>query len=207
MAEIIPSINVQTFAEVQERVKKVEPFVSWCHLDVTDGIFSQHKTWNNSADLPSLETALKAEAHLMVKEPEKMLASWLKRPIARVIVHLEAVSDMDWVIQRCRDAGIEIGVAINPGTAWEGLKPWLEKVDLVQTLAVKPGPSGQNIAENTYEKIANIHKSCPRCIIELDGGVNLETGKRAAECGASILVAGSYVFNALDIQKAIEDLK
>lgn len=207
MVEVIPSINCQTFVEVQGQVKKIEPFVSWCHLDVTDGIFSQHKTWNNPADLPSLETTLKAEAHLMIKEPEKQLVEWLKRPIARIIVHLEVVSDMDWVIKTCREVGVEIGIAINPETSWEGLLPWFDKVDLVQTLAVKPGPSGQKIAENTYEKIANIHKSCPRCIIELDGGVNLETGKRAMESGASVLVAGSYIFNAFDIQKAIEDLK
>lgn len=207
MTEIIPSINVQTFAEVQERVKKVEPFVSWCHLDVTDGIFSQHKTWNNPADLSMLDTKLKAEVHLMMREPEKVIENWLKRPIARIIVHLEAVSDMDWIIKECREDGVEIGIAINPETAWEGLQPWLEKVDLVQTLAVKPGPSGQNIAENTFEKIANIHKFCPWCIIEADGGVNSKTAQRAKECGASVLVAGSYIFNASDIQKAIEDLK
>ena len=94
MVEVIPSINCQTFEEVQERVKKIEPYVSWCHLDVTDGIFSKHTTWNNPADVSFLDTKLKAEVHLMVQEPEKIIDQWLIRPIRRVIVHLEAVKDV-----------------------------------------------------------------------------------------------------------------
>lgn len=207
MIQVIPSINVQTFAEVKERIKKVEPYVSWCHLDITDGVFSTHKTWNNPADLPMLDTKLKAEAHLMVREPEKILEDWLKRPIARVVVHLETVSDMDWIIQKCRTAAIEIGLAINTETSWELLKQWLNKVDIVQTLAVPPGPSGQKIHEGIYDKISNIHKTCPQCIIEIDGGINPESAKRASAGGASVLVAGSFIFNADDIKIAIESLR
>ena len=83
MVEIIPSINAQTFREVQEKIKKIEPHVSWCHLDVTDGIFSTHPTWNNPADLADLKTKLYAEVHLMAMSPEAIVGEWLQPPIDR----------------------------------------------------------------------------------------------------------------------------
>ncbi|QQG45387.1 MAG: hypothetical protein HYW89_00400 [Candidatus Sungiibacteriota bacterium] len=205
--EIIPSINVRTFEEVQERVKKVEPYVKWCHLDVTDGIFSKHLTWHNPADLPLLDTKLNVEVHLMVSEPEKVIDQWLVKPIKRVIVHLEAVSDIDLIVKKCREADVEVGLAINPETFWGKLEPWFKKVDIYQTLAVHPGPSGQQIQEEIYDKIIHIRKSCPGCIIEVDGGINPETAKKAVESGANLLVAGAYIFNSFDIQTAVNQLK
>lgn len=209
MVQVIPSINVRTFEEVQERVKKVEPYVKWCHLDVTDGIFSKHLTWHDPRDLPKLSTSQvdNFEAHLMVGEPERMIDKWLVRPIKRVIVHLEAVSDMDFIIKKCRDAGVEIGLAINPETFWGKLEPWFDKADMVQVLAVHPGPSGQQIQEDIYDKIIHIRKSCPRCIIEVDGGINPETAKKAVTAGANLVVAGAYIFNSVDVPGAIKLLR
>ena len=158
MTEIIPSINVPTFEEVQERVKKVEPYVTWCHLDVTDGIFSKHPTWRDPDDLPKLDTRLKIEVHLMVEKPERVIDQWLVGPVKRLIVHLEATQDAELIIQKCRAAGVEIGLAINPETSWEALAPWFGKVDMVQTLAVHPGLSGQLPDETTGDKIINIRR-------------------------------------------------
>lgn len=227
MAEIIPSINVRTFEEVEDRIKKVEPYVKWCHLDVTDGIFSKHLTWHNPADLPHLAgflselvgsdptkqglTLLKTlniEVHLMIAEPEKNIDQWLVRPVKRVIVHFEAARDLDLIIKKCREAGIEIGLSINPETFWGRLEPWLRKVDIYQTLAVHPGPSGQEVDwPEMLGKIRHIRERCPSCIIEVDGGVNPESAKKAVEAGANLLVAGAYIFGSEDIKKAIEELK
>lgn len=206
MIEIIPSINAQTFTEVQERVKKVEPYVSWCHLDVTDGIFSAYPTWNNSRDLSSLRTKLKCEAHLMIAEPEKVIDQWLVKPIKRVIVHWEATRDFDLIIQKCRNAGIEIGLAINSETSWEKLEPWFGKVDMVQILAVNPGPSGQKMGEEILEKVRSVRNICPQCIIEVDGGINTDTAKKVKETGANILVAGSVIFSGENIREIILQL-
>lgn len=206
MIEVIPSINVRTFEEAKERIKKVEPYVKWCHLDITDGVFSKHPTWHNPSDLPFLQTKLKAEAHLMVENPEKVIDQWLVKPIKRVIVHLEATKDLELIIQKCREAEIEIGIAINPETFWDKLQPWCGKVDLFQILTVKPGPSGQKIDEGSFDKIAHLRRSCPGCKIEIDGGINPDTAKLAKEAGADILVAGAYLFNSSDIQRAIQDL-
>lgn len=206
MVEIIPSINSPTFAGVKEKIAKVEPFVKWCHLDVTDGIFSKHLTWHDPSDLLNFETTLNFETHLMVQEPEKILDQWLIKLIKRIIVHLEAVSDMDLIIKKCRESNIEIGLAVNPETFWGRLQPWCAKVDLFQILTVKPGPSGQKMDETSFDKIAHLHQNCSGSKIEIDGGINPETARKAREAGADILVVGAYLFNSHNIQKAIQEL-
>lgn len=207
MIEIIPSINARTFEEVQERIAKVEPHVEWCHLDVTDGVFSTHPTWREPADLTRLNTHLRLEVHLMVEEPERVIDEWLVKPVTRVIVHAEAVKDMPMLIKKCRDVGIQIGLAIRPDTSWEALVPWLAQVDLLQILAVNPGPSGQKMDEGTVDKLVHLRRECPDCLIEVDGGITLETGRRMATQGANILVVGSAIFSASDIGHAIMEFK
>lgn len=207
MVEIIPSINVRTFEEVRERIKKVEPYVNWAHLDITDGVFSKHPTWNEPQDLLNFETKLNLEVHLMVENPEKVLEQWLVGRIKRVIVHLEATKNLDLIIQKCHEAGVQIGLALNPETPWQKASPWFKKVDTILMLEVHPGPSGQPVAEDAFEKVASIHESCPECIIEFDGGVNPETAQKAREAGASILIAGNYIFGSRDTKQAIEILR
>ena len=229
MVVIIPSINAPTLEEVQNKIKQVEPYVQWCHLDVTDGIFSKHLTWHNPADLPLLDTKLKVEVHLMVENPEKHIGQWLARPvrspmpkasadakgrltsngvnpIKRVIVHLEAAKDIDFIIQKCREAGVEIGLAIRPDTFWGKLKPWLKKIDLIHILAVSPGPSGQKMAEDTYDKLKHLREACPDCQIEIDGGVGPENIDKLKQAGADILVIGSAIFNNPDPAKELAEL-
>ena len=196
MIEVIPSINSPTFEEVREKIKLIEPHVQWCHLDVTDGVFSNHLTWHNPADLPLLDTKLKAEVHLMVENPEKYIGQWLISPIKRIIVHLEAVKDLDFIIQKCREADVEIGLSIKPDTSWEKIKPWFGRVDLIHVLAVNPGPSGQKMAEETLDKVQHLRANCPDCQIEIDGGVNLENLDRLERAGANMLVVGGAIFNS-----------
>lgn len=207
MIEIIPSINVRTFEEVQERIRKVEPYVQWCHLDITDGIFSKHITWNNPVDLSLLVTTLKVEVHFMVQEPEKTIDQWLVKPIKRIIVHIEAAKNIDFIIEKCRSVGVAVGLAANPETPWEKLEPWFGKIDMVQTLAVHPGPSAQKFDEGVYKKIMHIRTACPHCIIEVDGGVNNNTTKKILDTGANVLVAGAAIFGAADIRAVISELK
>mgnify|MGYP001575715192 FL=1 len=206
MIEIIPSINSPDFEGIVEKVKKVEPYVQWCHLDVTDGIFSKHLTWHNPADLPLLQTSLKVEVHLMVENPEKHIGQWLISPIKRVIVHLEATKDIDFIIQKYHEAGTEVGLSIGPDTFWGKLKPWLKKIDLIHVLAVNPGPSGQKMAEDTYEKLKHLREVCPNCRIEIDGGVNIENIGQLARAGANLFVVGAAIFNNPSPEKALTEL-
>lgn len=207
MVEVIPSINVRTFEEVKERIKKVEPYARWCHLDVTDGIFSKHLTWHDPRDLVNFETPLNLEVHLMVSEPEKIIDQWLVKPVKRLIFHIEAMKDPEFIIKKCRGAGTEVGFAINPETFWGQLQPWFNQVEILQVLTVHPGPSGQKPEwPEMLDKVVHLRKSCRACIIEVDGGVNPETAKKAVGAGANLLVAGNYIFSSDDIGHAIINL-
>lgn len=207
MVEIIPSINALTFSEVQEKITKVEPYVSWCHLDVTDGVFSTHATWNKPSDLVQLQTRLSVEVHLMVQNPERVLEEWLVKPIKRIIVHLEAVKDMSFILEKCQKAEIEIGMSIRPDTHWDKFIPYFNKINYISVLAVSPGPSGQKMAENTFNKVKNLKENCPSCLIEVDGGVNINNIASAAQEGAGVLVVGSAIFDSPDAGKEINKLK
>ncbi len=207
MTEIIPAINTDSFEEVRRRIKLVEPFAEWIQLDVADGTFTKNTTWHEPEDLLSFETPLKIEAHLMINDIEERLENWLIAPVKRVIFHLEASRDPDFVIEKCRAAGKEVGIAIGPDTPWTQLVPYFGKVDLFQILGVHPGLAGQKFIEDNFDKIIHIRKECPKCIIEVDGGIDKATAKKAIKAGADIIVAASAIFSAKDIKKAIDMLQ
>jgi len=204
---IITSINSTDFKEVKEKIRKVENVAEWAHLDISDGTFSKHLTWCNPKDLAGFNSKIKMEAHLMVANPEKKIAEWLKSPVKRIIVHLEAAGDLDFIIKKCRESGKEIGLAVNPETFWEKLESWFNKVDLFLLLAVSPGPSGQKISEGTFEKIKKLRAACPECKIEADGGANTNNINELARAGVDFLVVGSAVFDSDNPAENIEKLK
>ncbi len=206
-AEIIPAINTDSFEEAIRRIKLIEPFVEWVQLDICDGTFTKNTTWHNAADLLALETSLNIEVHLMINDIEERVENWLIAPVKRIIFHLEAAKDPDFVIEKCRKAGKEVGIAINPDTAWTKLVPYFKKADLFQVLGVYPGLAGQKFQEDNLDKIIHLRKECPKCIIEVDGGMDKETAKRAVKAGANIINVATAIFGAKDIKKAIEELK
>ena len=120
---------------------------------------------------------------------------------------LEAAHDPMLVFEKIKEAEKEVGVAIRPETKWQKLAPFLEKADLVQTLAVPPGQAGQAFRPEILEKIRHIREAAPKVIIEVDGGINLETGRECAKAGASILVSANYIFGSKNIEEAINSLK
>lgn len=206
-AEIIPAVNTDSFEEVKRRIKLVEPFSKWVQLDICDGTFTKNTTWHNAGDLLAIETPLKIEVHLMVNDIDQRMEEWLIAPVQRIIFHLETAKDPDFIIDKCKKAGKEVGIAIGPDTSWTKLVPYLKKVDLFQILGVYPGLAGQKFQEECFDKIRHLRKECPECIIEVDGGMDKETAKKAVEAGANILTAASAIFNAENVEKAIEELR
>lgn len=205
--EIIPSINVSDFSEIKRRLKLVEQFVSWVHLDVSDGVFSKHVSWHESKDLIGFESKIKIEVHLMTSNPEKNIENWLMTPASRIIFHQEATRSHNLIIEKIHEAKKEAGVAIKPTTPWLKLFPYLGQVELLQVLGVDPGPSGQKLDESILHKIGHIRRICDPCIIEVDGGVNQENANAIAKEGANILVVGNAVFNSDNIENAIKKLQ
>ena len=207
MVEIIPSINVSDFDELKKRIKKIEPYAKWAHLDVSDGVFTKHVSWHEPKDLVGFKTKLKLEVHLMIQSPEKEIEEWLIKPVSRIIFHQEATRDHWVLIKKIKEAKKEAGIAIKPDTPWLKLFPYLGKVEVLQLLAVSPGPSGQEFSEEVPHKLGHIRSLCKSCIIEVDGGVNKRAAARCIKEGANLLVAGKAIFESKNISKTIKELK
>lgn len=222
MIEIIPTIIAKDFQELQEKIKKVEPYVDWIQLDVMDGKFVPNATWNNPEDLKKLPTKTKFEVHLMIIKPEEKIDQWKKSGVKRIIFHFESTKHSEEIIRKIKKAGLEAGIAINPQTSIEVLDPFLEVanfglgegqinlanlIDLVLIMTVQPGQGGQRLLEETLPKIKSLRAKYSDVKIEVDGGINLETAPKVIQAGANILAAGSAIFKSNNIRQTIEAFK
>lgn len=209
MIEIIPSINHYDPAEIRRRINLVAPYVQWVHVDVSDGIFSSMKIFNDPAALYDFQTPVNIELHLMIDKPEDHIAAWLKTGTKRFLVHIESTKDFCGVWERLQAAGAETGLAMKPETAIETYDPHAEFVKYVLVLGVTPGPSGQDMQPGMVEKVMRLRRKHPDCIIEVDGGVSLTKGtaKKVLEAGANVLCSGAEIFSSTDIGKTIEEFR
>ncbi|OHA04379.1 MAG: hypothetical protein A2934_04710 [Candidatus Sungbacteria bacterium RIFCSPLOWO2_01_FULL_47_10] len=207
MVEIIPAINSKTWDDAVSKIRKVEPYANWVHIDIADGTFTPNTLWHNSLDLVGFQTNLKLEIHMMEDDPEERIDHWFLQPVKRIIVHWEAVRDMDYIIEECRKEKVEIGIAIADLTSWTVLRQYINKIDMVQVLCVPAGVSGQGFHGHNLLKIRHLRKLCPHCTIEVDGGMTPETAGECVKMGANIVAAASYIFGSKDIKKAIEELQ
>lgn len=205
MVQIIPAINAETWEDVVRKIRIVEPYVDWLHIDVADGTFTPNSLWHDPSDLVTLATKCDIEIHFMANRPEERLERWLAARVKRMIVHHEVVRDLGFITGKCRDANIEVGLAADSHTSWMALAQFAGSVDLLQVLAVHAGKGGQEFEHHNIEKIRDLRASAPKAIIEVDGGM---TPPLAAECrtaGANIIVAGSYIFDHQDPSLAIRE--
>lgn len=226
MSEIIPTILVNTFDEVKKRIKAVEGYVNWVHLDIMDGIFVYNETWPHSVipgvakrgkaflkeleKLKKLKTKIKIEAHLMVEKPEEEFDDWLK--IAdRVIVHFESkITNRELgireLIEKAHKKKKGIGLTLNPETHYAVATPFLKDLDLVLFMTVQPGWGGQELKEWVLNKIEFLRKKWPKGNIEVDGGVNDENISKIVQSGANLICAGTFIYRSQDIKQAIKNL-
>ena len=210
--QVIPSINAQSFEEARVLIEKAEKFLSgdnlWIHIDVGDGIFTPNKGWGNPSEFKSLNVqSLKVEVHLMVEGPDAAVLPWLEAGVKRIIVHVESIEDPDALLGLCQEFEAELGLAISPDTKVEELKSYFNKIRFYQVLAVSPGLAGQTFKPVVLGKIKFLRQNVPNAIIEVDGGINLETAESVKKAGADVVVSASYILNGRDPQKAYLELK
>lgn len=210
---ISPSILSANFSDLTGEMDMLNRSeADWIHLDIMDGVFVP----NISFGFPVLKhvarlTRKPLDVHLMIIQPEKFIPE-VKALGAHVMnVHYEACPHLHRVVQQIRDAGIQPAVTINPATPVSLLKDIVGDLYMVLVMGVNPGFGGQKFIEHTVDKVRELRELLTQtgseALIEVDGGVNLETGARLIEAGADILVVGNAVFSATDPVKAIWALK
>jgi ribulose-phosphate 3-epimerase len=182
------------------------------HLDVMDGVFVPNISFGFSVIEAVAKVSKKPlDVHLMVVHPEKWIDKLKSIGATYVNVHQEACVHLDRVIYAIHQAGMKAAVTLNPSTPVAMLEDVIADLDMVLLMSVNPGFGGQKFIPNTLAKVRRLRKmiaeSGSKAIIEIDGGVNAETGKQLAEAGADVLVAGSYVFGSQDPIGAISSLK
>ena len=214
MAHLVsPSVLSCDFANIQRDVEMInESEADWFHVDVMDGVFVP----NISFGFPVIE-AIKRHAkkpldvHLMIEDPGRYIDDFAKAGADILTVHYEACPHLHRTIQQIKEKGMKAGVALNPHSSVDLLEHVIKDIDLVLIMSVNPGFGGQKFIPNTELKVAQaknlINHHGSHALVEVDGGVNGQTGETLVKSGADVLVAGSYVFKSDDPVKTISELK
>lgn len=210
--QVSPSLLSADFANLQRDVEMLNASAAdMIHLDVMDGVFVP----NISFGFPVIKAVQKIatkplDVHLMIVEPQKFVSQVRDCGAEIMNVHYEVCPHLHRTIQQIKDAGMKSGVTLNPATPVSMLEDIVTEVDMVLLMSVNPGFGGQKFIPGTLKKVAQlrqlINQSGSKATIQVDGGVNMETGALLAQAGADILVAGNFVFSAEDPIATIEAL-
>lgn len=212
MTQVSPSLLSADFCHLHRDLEMLNASdASMIHLDVMDGVFVPNISFGFPLIKAISTIATKPlDVHLMIVDPGRYVNQVRDCGADIMNVHYEACTHLDRVVQHIHQAGMKAAVTINPATPVEMLTDILDELDMVLIMSVNPGFGGQKFIHRAIDRTARLRRmidnSASKALIEIDGGVNLETGKALVDAGADILVAGNYVFSAPDPKAAIAGL-
>lgn len=213
MTIVAPSLLAANFLNLEQEVDFLNKSnADYIHIDIMDGVFVPNISFGFSVTEAVNRIAKKPlDFHLMIANADNYLEQCVASGAKIISVHAEASPHLHRTVSRIRELGAKAGVVLNPHTPVNVLETILVDLDLVLLMSVNPGFGGQKFIEHTVDKVAKLRSMAdtlnPDLVIEVDGGVNLETGKKLVEAGANMLVAGSFVFNSNDRMGTIDQLK
>ncbi len=210
---IAPSILSADFGRLNEEVKEVEQAgADWIHVDVMDGHFVPNITIGPAVvESVRKATELPLDVHLMIENADAYVKDFASAGSDIITVHVEACTHLNRTIQLIKEQDVKAGVVLNPATPLSSLEEILHEIDLVLLMSVNPGFGGQQFIPSMLDKIQNLndvmsHYENP-IELEVDGGIKAENAGDIKQAGATVLVAGSAIFNAKDYKKAINSLR
>ena len=207
--ELSVSILDADFTNLEDEIRKIEPYADFIQIDVMDG----HFVPNISFGIPIIRavrniTDIPLEVHLMIQEPQRYIKDFVDAGSNCIIIHYESESSIEIlnVLKEIKEYGIEAGLAVNPDTSIINITDYLKNIDLLLIMSVYPGFGGQKFIRKTYERIKKIKRVINleniKVKVEVDGGVNLDNAPKLLKAGTNILVVGSAIYKSKDIDKA-----
>mgnify|MGYP000262091819 CR=1 FL=1 len=209
---ISPSILGGSFSNMEKTISELDVSkAEYIHFDVMDGDFVPNLTFGPKFIYELRNFSKKIfDVHLMINRVETFLDEYINAGSDIITFHCEVNEDLKKIITKIKKSGIKSGLAIKPKTSWTEIKPYLNFVDQIIIMTVEPGFGGQEFMNDQVDKIKNISEYVKtndlNVNIEIDGGINYETGKICVDAGANILVAGSFLFNQGDLITATNKL-